>query len=186
METAECVPLLQAVEEICARGNVDPNGAQQIIRDRHQLGDLDLRLRRPDGSVTDLPDRSIWDPSPWGDPDDWKSLFIKGEIEAERRPRPNSLRRVQRLERCRIVVTRASLKRFLQTMPAATQVAENRAANHLKPLLEQNKNMRKSEAREAVKSFNISEQGFDNRVWPTARHLAGLPHKASGGRKPGS
>ena len=52
------------------------------------------------------------------------------------RTRPGSLRRVQPMERCRIVAPRESLDRLKKAIgPKATAGAEQRAIAHLKPLL---------------------------------------------------
>ena len=149
------VPLPQAASEIQTIRNCDTATARQIIKDAHELGDLDLRLRRPDGS-TDTPfDRNNWS-SPW-----WSSdlLFENGGlIDAEMRPRPGSLRRVQPMERCRIVAPRESLDRLKKAIgPKATAGAEQRAIAHLKPLLDVRRDaMSRGEAWEACKQFNIS------------------------------
>jgi hypothetical protein len=109
------VPLPQVVSEIETTRKCDTATARQIVIDAHQLGDLDLRLRRPDGS-TDTPlDRNNWS-SPWWSPD---LLFDNGGlIDAPARPRRGStrrsMRRVQPDERCRIVVPRENLDVFLK------------------------------------------------------------------------
>ena len=104
------VPLPQAVSEIQASHKCDAGAARQVVKDAHQLGDLDLRLRRPDGS-TDTPlDRNIWN-DPWND---LNLLFENGLIDAPARPQPGSMRRVQPMEQCRIVVSRDNLDAFLK------------------------------------------------------------------------
>src|SRR6516164_1630860 len=103
------VPLPQVVSEIETTRKCDTATARQIVIDAHQLGDLDLRLRRPDGSTDTQLDRNSWT-SPWWSPD---LLFENGGlIDAEMRPRPGSLRRVQPMERCRIVIPRERLDQF--------------------------------------------------------------------------
>jgi len=68
--------------------------------------------------------------------------------------------------------------------PQATAGAEMRAIAHLKPLLKLHRDaMSKDEAWKECKPFNISYNGFENHVWPTARELAGLERKAPAGRK---
>ena len=109
------MPLLQAASEIQTIRNCDTATARQIVKDAHELSDLDLRLRRPDGSTDEPFDRNNWS-SPW-----WSSdlLFENGGlIDAPARPRRGSIRRamrrVQPMERCRIVVSRESLDAFLK------------------------------------------------------------------------
>jgi hypothetical protein len=103
------VPLPQACDTAAAR---------QIIKDAHQLGDLDLRLRRPDGSTDDQLDRNFWNAAPWGGPDPDLVFENGGKIEAPARPRRGSMRRSMRrvppMERCRIVVPRDNLDAFLK------------------------------------------------------------------------
>jgi hypothetical protein len=115
----EYVPLPQAVDKIRTIRKCDVDVARQIVKEAHQLGDLDLRVRRPDGSIYDQLDRAIWNASPWSDPN---LIFENGGIinaEAPRPPRylhrPRSLRRVQPTERCRVVATCKSLDAFLKT-----------------------------------------------------------------------
>jgi hypothetical protein len=80
------VPLPQAVSEIQTSRKCDAATARQIVKDAHRLGDLDLRLRRPDGSTDDQLHRNFWAGSPHGgDPD---LVFENGQIDAEMRPRP--------------------------------------------------------------------------------------------------
>ena len=177
------VPLPQAVSEIQTIRNCDTATARQIVIDAHQLGDLDLGLRRPDGSTDTQLDRNNWT-SPWWSPD---LLFENGGlIDAEMRPRPGSLRRVQPMERCRIVIPRESLNQFEKALgPKATIAGEGRAITHLKPLLEHRGDaMSKGEAWDECKQFNVSYAGFENHVWPKARELAGLERKARAGKKP--
>ena len=180
------VPLLQAASEIQTIRNCDTATARQIVKDAHELSDLDLRLRRPDGSTDEPFDRNNWS-SPW-----WSSdlLFENGGlIDAPARPRRGSIRRamrrVQPMERCRIVVSRESLDQLKKALgPKATAGAEQRAITHLKPMLEQRGDaMSKVEAWEECKQFNISYAGFENHVWPKARELAGLERKAPPGKK---
>ena len=180
------VPLLQAASEIQTIRNCDTATARQIVKDAHELGDLDLRLRRPDGSTDEPFDRNNWS-SPW-----WSSdlLFENGGlIDAPARPRRGSIRRamrrVQPMERCRIVVSRESLDQLKKALgPKATAGAQQRAIAHLKPMLEQRGDaMSKGEAWEECKQFNISYAGFENHVWPKARELAGLERKAPPGKK---
>jgi hypothetical protein len=83
-----------------------------------------------------------------------------------------------------IYVTRTSLDRFEKELgPKATIGAETRAIAHLKSLLEGNNTMSKNEARRACEQFKLSGAGFDDRVWPEARHQAGLSRQAPSGRK---
>lgn len=104
------VPLPQAVSEIQTSRKCDAATARQIVKDAHQLGDLDLRLRRPDGSTDDQLDRNFWNASPWSDPD---LIFETGIVDAEVRHMPaGSLRRVRPTERCRVVIPRENLDAF--------------------------------------------------------------------------
>ena len=112
------VPLPQAVSETQTSRKCDTAAARQIIKDAHQLGDLDLRLRRPDGSTDDHLDRNFWNAAPWGGPDPDLVFENGGKIEAPARPRRGSMRRSMRrvppMERCRIVVPRDNLDAFLK------------------------------------------------------------------------
>jgi hypothetical protein len=49
-----------------------------------------------------------------------------------------------------------------------------------------NPELTRAEAENRCARFKVSQRGFQNRVWPTARTRAGLPAKASPGRKPKS
>ena len=175
------VALPQAVSEI----QTITATVRQIVKDAHQLGDLDLRLRRPDGSTDTQLDRNIWN-DPLNNQD---LLFENGLIDAPARPRRGSIRRSMRrvppMERCRIVVPRESLDQLKKALgPKATAGAEQRAITHLKPMLEQRGDaMSKGEAWKECKQFNISYAGFENHVWPKARELAGLERKAPPGKK---
>ena len=86
------VPLPQAVSEIQTSRKCDGAAARQIVKDAHQLGDLDLRLRRPDGSTDTQLDRNIWN-DPLNNQD---LLFENGLIDAPARPRRGSIRRSMR------------------------------------------------------------------------------------------
>jgi len=108
------VALPQAVSEI----QTITATVRQIVKDAHQLGDLDLRLRRPDGSTDTQLDRNIWN-DPLNNQD---LLFENGLIDAPARPRRGSIRRSMRrvppMERCRIVVPRENLDAFLKASEA--------------------------------------------------------------------
>jgi hypothetical protein len=180
------ISLPAAVEEIRVRCDGDLVKARQTIMDADEIGDLDVRLRCPDGSTNRLRDviANL-------DAGIWEELFRTGLLNAPpRRPRwkvqdRRSMRRVQPTERCRIVVMRASLDQFEKALgPAATAGAETRAIAHLRPLLEHNPAMSKDTARKACKQFKLSGEGFEKRVWPDARVAAGLSRKASPGAKP--
>jgi hypothetical protein len=110
-DAPECVPLPEAVDEIRKSRKSDVGTARQIAKEAHQLGDLDLRLRRPDGSTKEPLDRNFWNAWPHEDPD---RVFQDGQVLAQMRRPPGSRRRVQPHERCRIVVTRESLDIFLR------------------------------------------------------------------------
>ena len=162
------------------------DAAREIFKNAHQLGDLDVRKRRPDGSVIDRLHFHEIIGDPWGNPDPWKSIFETGQIDAPRRSRRGALRRrrAQPLERCRIVVTRDSLKEFMQTMPPATTGDQARAIEHLGNLLKDNPDMKRGDAYKACKQFKIGPGVFRTSVWPKARKEAGLPIAAKHGRKP--
>ena len=108
------MPLPQAVSEIQASRKCDTATVRQAVKDAHQLGDLDLRLRRSDGSTDDQLDRNFWIAAPWGGPDPDLVFENGGQIEAPARPRRGSMRRVPPMERCRIVVPRDNLDAFLK------------------------------------------------------------------------
>jgi len=105
------VPLPQAVSEIQVSYKCDAAAARQIAKDAQQVGDLDLRLRRPDGSTDAQLDRYFWAGSPYFDPD---LVFENGLIDAPARRKPGSMRRVTPDERCRIVMPRENLDAFLK------------------------------------------------------------------------
>jgi len=109
------VPLPQAVSEIQVSYKCDPAAARQIAKDAHQVGDLDMRLRRPDGSTDAQLDRYFWAGSPYFDPD---LVFENGLIDAPARRKPGLMRRVTPDERCRIVVPRENLDAFLKASEA--------------------------------------------------------------------
>jgi hypothetical protein len=104
------VPLLDVLQKVKQRRSVDDRAAQDFIRDAHCLGDLDLKIRRPNGSFEDL-GRGVWQMDPWHG-ETWRQLFDRGIIQAEFRVR-RSRRRVGGLEPCRIYGTRKSLNNFL-------------------------------------------------------------------------
>jgi hypothetical protein len=111
------VSLAEAAAEIRERLNLDAEAAQQKIIDAHELGDLDLRLRRPDdppdGPFNEKLSRSVWrDLDPWNPNESRQLLFEKSEIDAEqiaRRVGWRSRRRAVPTERCHIYVARESL-----------------------------------------------------------------------------
>jgi hypothetical protein len=115
---------------------------------------------------------------------DRNQIFEAGRIDVRETDerRPVSIRRVIPVPHW-VYVTRTSFEKFAKAIPSATAAAEKRAILHLKSLLEVNNNISKSEARAACRQFKVSGQGFDDRVWPDARQLAGLPRKADAGRK---
>jgi hypothetical protein len=104
------VPLLDVLQEVRRRRSVDDRTAQDVIREAHCLGDIELRIRRPAGSFEDL-GRGVWQMDPWHG-ETWRQLFDRGVIQAEFRVR-RSRRRVGALEPCRIYGTRKSLDHFL-------------------------------------------------------------------------
>jgi hypothetical protein len=81
-----------------------------------------------------------------------------------------------------LYVTRASLEKFAKKNPA-TSGAEDRATRHLAGLLQENKDLTKEQAHKTCERFGLSDQGFDDRVWPDARELARLPRLGRAGRK---
>jgi hypothetical protein len=99
-------------QEVRRRRSVDDRIAQDIIRDAHRLGDLDLKIRWLDGSFGDLSrGDEVWGDDPWLG-ETWRRMFDHGIIEVERRVR-RSLRRVGPSRPCRVYVTRESRDRFL-------------------------------------------------------------------------
>jgi len=162
----ECVPLLAVIEAIRMRHGGDLKAVYKLILEAHRFGDLDLRMRRHDGSVTDRLIRYRIVADPWGNPGDpWEVIFRTGLIEGRR-----------------IVGTRASLESFLKTMPATTEIVEARAIEYLKGLFLERGDMKKADAQEACEKFNLPVRAFRDRVWQPARKLAGLP-PATAGRK---
>jgi hypothetical protein len=110
LDEPDYVPLLDVLQEVRRRRSVDDRAAQDVIREAHCLGDIELRIRRPAGSFEDL-GRGVWQMDPWHG-ETWRQLFDRGVIQAEFRVR-RSRRRVGALEPCRIYGTRKSLDRFL-------------------------------------------------------------------------
>jgi len=85
-----------------------------------------------------------------------------------------------------ICISRGSLDSFLtslQASPAGTAKAESDAARHLADKLKQDPDLTKADAKAECKQFEISQNGFRDRVWPKAREMAGLPATAPAGRK---
>jgi hypothetical protein len=109
---SDYVPLLDVLREVKQRRSVDDRRGQDIIRDAHRVGDLDLKIRRPNGSFEDLSRRDdVWGDDPWFG-ETWRQLFEHGIINAEYRVRW-SHRRVRSSEPCRIYGVRENLDRFL-------------------------------------------------------------------------
>ena len=185
-ERDECVSLLHAVEEIQARhgGNLDV--VHRIIIKAYELGDLDLRLQRPDGSITDRLCDVI---ANLDNPVLWDELFQIGLLNVSARPPQwriqdrRAMRRVQPDERSRIVVIRDSLKEFMQAMPLASTGDQARAIEHLGNLLKDDPDMKRDDAYEKCKQFKIGPGVLRTSVWPKARKKAGLPIAAKHGRK---
>lgn len=82
-----------------------------------------------------------------------------------------------------LYVTKVSLDNLVKAQPNATVAAEGRAVAHLADLLQQKPAMSKADAQKECKEFKLSDQGFTDRVWPTAREKAGLSRRAPPGRK---
>jgi hypothetical protein len=66
---------------------------------------------------------------------------------------------------------------------AVTAKGEADATRHLADKLKENPGMTREEASAECARFGISKRGFLNRVFPKAREKAGLPARASAGRK---
>jgi hypothetical protein len=81
-----------------------------------------------------------------------------------------------------LYITRASLDEFQKKHPA-TAAAETRAKTFLAERLKADPDMRREDARAACQKFKISDQGFEDRVWPDAREAAGLSRFGHAGRK---
>ena len=87
-----------------------------------------------------------------------------------------------------ICIARDSLDALLRCLGAshagaATARGESDAIRHLADKLKENPGMTREEARTECASFRISKRGLLNRVFPRAREKAGLPARASAGRK---
>jgi hypothetical protein len=182
---SEWVPLLDAVEAIQMRHDGDLAKARQIVKDADRVGNLEVRLLRPDDSTDQLRDviANLWD-----NPDLWEGLFRTGLFDAPARATRwriqdrRSMRRVRPDERCRVVVTRVSLEKFMETMPPAATTNEARAIEHLKGLLEHG-DMRKADAQKECEKFKLPFRAFRDRVWPQARKLAKLPPATAGAKR---
>jgi hypothetical protein len=131
MQPAGFVDLRRAVLEICARRNVDPLVAQDLLMDAHEIGDITLKFRRPDGSFGVLPRNlramliNAWGP----DEGEWRQIFERGEISIPQ-PRPRDLlvrrgagRRIMPDERCRIFAERTELDALISSPPIPTAPA---------------------------------------------------------------
>jgi hypothetical protein len=106
MASQECyIRLPDMLAEVRKHRAVETEIAQDMIVEAHRLGDLDLKIRWPDGSIENLR-RDVWECNPWH----WRQIF-GGIIEVERKPR--RMRRVGLMEPCRIYGTRQSLDKFL-------------------------------------------------------------------------
>jgi hypothetical protein len=87
-----------------------------------------------------------------------------------------------------ICIARDSLDALLRRLGlshggAATAKDEADATRHLADKLKENPGMTREEASAECARFGISKRGFLNRVFPKAREKAGLPARASAGRK---
>jgi hypothetical protein len=114
MQPAAPADLIRAVAEICTRCSVDAVIAQDLLVDAHELGDITLRFRRPDGSfgVVDRNLRAML-LNPWGSPDEWRQIFDLGEILVPRaRPR-GAGPRVMPADRCRIFLAQSELDELI-------------------------------------------------------------------------
>jgi hypothetical protein len=144
------VPLLNVLQDVRGRRSVDDTEARDIIREAHCLGDLDLRIRRPNGSFEVLSPRAgVWEDNPWQG-ETWRQMFDRGIINAEYSV-PGSRRRANPSEPCRVYVTRESLDRFFgvdepspyskqpdDPVPSTSETvsAEKKAKRHHRPARE--------------------------------------------------
>jgi hypothetical protein len=90
-------------------------------------------------------------------------------------------------ERCAwICVSRDSLERFLGLLRSShesTIKGESDAKVFLTSRLKQDPDLKRADAEAECETFQISQRGFRDRVWPKAREGAGLPARAPAGRK---
>jgi hypothetical protein len=85
-----------------------------------------------------------------------------------------------------ICISRDSLDGFLARLRsscASTVRAESDAIRHLTDRLKHDPDLRRNEAESECKKFGVSQRGFLDRVWPSARKNAGLSAIAPAGRK---
>ena len=87
-----------------------------------------------------------------------------------------------------ICIARDSLDALLRRLSpshagATTAKGESDAIRHLADKLKENPGMTREEASAECAHFGISKRGLLNRVFPKAREKAGLPARASAGRK---
>jgi hypothetical protein len=82
-----------------------------------------------------------------------------------------------------LFVTKTSLVRFAKNSAPSTGGGEHRAMQELAEILRQEPNIRKADAKQRLSRYSLSDQGFEDRIWPRAREAAGLPARATAGRK---
>jgi hypothetical protein len=82
-----------------------------------------------------------------------------------------------------LFVTKTSLARLVKNSAHSTGGEEHRAMHALAEILRQDPNIRKVDAKQQLSHYSLSDQGFEDRVWPRAREAAGLPARAAAGRK---
>jgi hypothetical protein len=178
-DTVDCIFLGRAVEQI---------GEASVERDRAiaqaiEVGKLKIRARLNSGEGDPGGDLGVVSKTALT-PEGWIAAVKVCQIAfKDRRPWVSVRGRRAIPQPHWLFVTRASLDEFMKGQPTAKGRAEVRAIKHLACLLKSNPNMRKEDARAACAEFNLSDRGFEDRVWPKAREEAGLPPIGKSGRK---
>ena len=131
---------------------------------------------RDGGAVADLP-RTVWET-------EGARLHYRFEYFRIDHQRPFSLGITEQAGW--ICISRDSLDKLLRRLKLhqpSTAKGESEAIRHLAGKLKQNSHLTRDDALAECKAFGISQRGLRDRVLPRAREIAGLPAKASAGRK---
>jgi hypothetical protein len=106
------VPLLDVLKAVQTHHSVDDETAQNEIVRGHQLGELDLVIRRPDGRIEDLSRQDdVWGVDPY---QGRRLIFDEGLVSVPQRMPRHYRRRVSPNEICKVFGVRENLNSFLK------------------------------------------------------------------------